>query len=135
MDEKSFAIIKNPVASPDEKFKIVRKLIVKEMPELEHKELRGMLSHIAHYHYKKHLEVSEEEIQLYDLLLKNQLNPNTVYRWLLLSRINNDLKRSINQGKLTQKQALRLNTERNQKKAINLSLQIINEARSIMLEL
>ncbi len=135
MDDKSFAILKNPVASYVDKIKIVREMILKEMPQLEKENLRGMFSHIAHYHYKKSLIVTETEMQLYDLLLKNQLNPNTVYKWLLLSKMSTDLKRSVNQGKLTQKQALRLNAERKQKKSINVGLQIINEARNIMLEL
>ena len=85
---------------------------------------------LAHYHYgknrrflacqKKDFLVHNKkksillglERNLYNLLISEGFNPFTVYRWLLLERMPDDLKFKLKQKEITQKKAVSLAFER-----------------------
>ncbi len=74
---------------------------------MESRDFLQIISKLAHYHYdKKKFIVLGLEKELYDFLIENSYNPFTVYRWLLLERVPDDLKFQIKQKKISQKKAI-----------------------------
>ncbi|MFH1408739.1 MAG: hypothetical protein ABIH34_02435 [Nanoarchaeota archaeon] len=59
---------------------------------------------LAHYHYnKKDFFLLGLEKDLYALLVENGYNPFTVYRWLLLEELPEDIRFQIRQRRMSQK--------------------------------
>lgn len=46
------------------------------------------------------------EKDIYNFLIENSYNPYTVYRWLLLEKVPEDIKFRLRQNEITQKQAI-----------------------------
>jgi hypothetical protein len=68
---------------------------------------------LAHYHYnKKKFILLGVERDLYNLLISEGYNPFTVYRWLLLEKMPDDLRFKLKQKEITQKKAVSLAFER-----------------------
>ena len=90
-----------------QKLESLRKRLYSRLPELESQDLYKIMSKLAHYHYdkKKYLILGLER-KLYDFLIENSYNPFTVYRWLLLEKIPEDIKFQIKQKELSQKKAV-----------------------------
>lgn len=64
------------------------------------------MSKLATYHYnKKKFVVLGEERKLYNFLVENSLNPFTVYRWLLLERVPDEIRFQLKNHLLSQKKA------------------------------
>ncbi|MCK5283671.1 MAG: hypothetical protein KAK00_09785 [Nanoarchaeota archaeon] len=90
-----------------QKLESLRKLIYSRLPQMESRDFLQIISKLAHYHYdKKKFIVLGLEKELYDFLIENSYNPFTVYRWLLLERVPDDLKFQIKQKKISQKKAI-----------------------------
>ena len=90
-----------------QKLESLRKLLDSRLPQMESQNLLQTISKLAHYHYnkKKYLVLGFEK-QLYDFLIENGYNPFTVYRWLLLEKVPEDIKFQIKQQKISQKKAV-----------------------------
>ena len=90
-----------------QKLECLRKLLYGRLPQLESQNLCKLIGKLAHYHYnKKKYLVTGLEREAYNLLIKNGYNPYTVYRWLLLERIPEDIKFQLKQKEINQKKAL-----------------------------
>jgi len=90
-----------------EKLDSARKLVEGRFPQLTGRHLDEMMSKLAHYHYnKKQFIVLGQERDVYDLLIKNSLNPFTVYRWILLEKVPEQVRFQLQEGRLSQKKAL-----------------------------
>lgn len=87
-----------------EKLESLRKLLNSRLPELEMRHLKEMMGKLAHYHYnrKDYLLLGVEK-EVYTLLIENGYNPFTVYRWLLLERLPEDIRFQVRQRKMSQK--------------------------------
>ena len=67
-------------------------------------DLDKTMSRLAHYHYhKKYGFLVGRDRDLYNFLIENSYNPFTVYRWLLLEKLPDDIKFQIKNKQLTQK--------------------------------
>lgn len=89
------------------KLNSTRNLINSRLPQLKEQNLCKIMSKIAHYHYdKKKFMLLGFERELYNLLRENELNPYTVYRWLLLERVPDDIRFQLKQQNISQKKAL-----------------------------
>lgn len=77
------------------------------LPQLESQNLCQIMGRLAHFHYnkKKYLIVGFER-ELYNFLIENSYNPYTIYRWLLLERLPEDIRFQVKQQKMSQKLAL-----------------------------
>jgi len=96
-----------------QKLECLRKLLHSRLPQLESQNLCKMVSKLAHYHYnKKKYLIMGIEREVYNLLIENTYNPYTVYRWLLLERVPEDIKFQLKQQKLSQKLVLNKAFER-----------------------
>ena len=77
-------------------------------------------------------ELTANEKILYDYMLKNQLNPCTTYRWILATRIPNDIKEKLVKGMITVKKAMEISANRKRVKESNQGLLMMEELRTIM---
>ena len=90
-----------------QKLESLRKLMESRLTFPEGQNLCQIISKLAHYHYnKKQYFVLGFEKELYDFLIENSYNPFTVYRWLLLERLPEDIRFQIKQHKISQKKAV-----------------------------
>lgn len=96
-----------------EKLNEVKKVLKTRFPELEMRDLRSKMSEIAHYHYnKRNSMILGKDKEIYNILIKNSFNPYTVYRWLLLERVPEDIRFQLKEKQISQKKAFRLAMER-----------------------
>lgn len=115
------------------KIKKARELIESNFPDVVGDTLMTWLCHIGHYHYdKKKRMLSERELVLYDLLLRNGYNPSTVYKWFLITKVPEDILGRIRRQEISQKQALRMACNRRHLKEVNLGLQLMEAARAVI---
>ena len=90
-----------------EKLGTARKLLASRFPRLDMQNLDKLMSQLGHYHYnKKKFFVIGESKEIYNFLIENGLNPYTVYRWLLLERLPEDIKFQIKEKQVNQKNAI-----------------------------
>ncbi len=106
------------------KLSSVRKLVKSRFPEENMQNVKEF-SKLAHYHYdKKHFMLIGKEREFYDFLIENSYNPYTVYRWMLLENIPEDIKFQLKENRINQKQALSKAFERRQENDTSLALSI-----------
>jgi hypothetical protein len=95
------------------KLSSVRSLINSRLTLIDSRHLLELMGKLAHYHYNKKKSILLGiERDLYNLLISEGYNPFTVYRWLLLEKIPDDLKFKLKQKEITQKKAVALAFER-----------------------
>ncbi|MBD3303680.1 hypothetical protein GF343_00915 [Candidatus Woesearchaeota archaeon] len=76
-----------------EKLEQVKNLISEQWQETDFRNLAMLMGKLGTYHYnKRKIMLLGKERKLYHLLIENSYNPYTVYRWLLLERIPEDIK-------------------------------------------
>jgi hypothetical protein len=98
--------VKNPNMQKSfiEKLESLRTLLKSRLPHVDVQNLHEIMGKLAHYHYnKKDYLLLGVEKDLYALLVENGYNPFTVYRWLLLERLPEDIRFQIKQKKMSQK--------------------------------
>jgi len=95
-----------------QKIKIVREIIKEVFPKMEIEQLTQEVQFLANnWHGKKRktgIKLTRQQMVLYDLLLKNQYYPDTVYRWLLLATAPEDVKEKLRNQEISIKTALNL---------------------------
>jgi len=90
-----------------EKLKTLRNRLKEAFPTLDVHNLIKIMNKLAHYHYKKsQFYIIGMEKNLYNFLIENSYNPYTVYRWLLLEKVPEDIKFRLRQNEMTQKEAI-----------------------------
>ena len=90
-----------------QKIESLRNLVYSRLSQLDGQNLLKIMSKLAHYHYnKKKYMILGLEKELYNFLIENSYNPFTVYRWLLLEKVPDDIKFQIKQKKISQKKAV-----------------------------
>jgi hypothetical protein len=103
----------------------VRKLIVMRLPSIKVQNLFERMSKLAHYHYdKKRFLLIGEDRELYNLLVESSYNPFTVYRWLLLERVPEEVKWQLKNRQVSQKRAITLTLERRRETGSSLATDI-----------
>lgn len=85
-----------------EKVKKVREVVGDVYPLLSVEELAGIVGFLSnHWHGKKrkrNIKLTQQQLLIYDLLLKNGFNPATVYKWLLLATAPGDVREQVRDG-------------------------------------
>ncbi|OIO63014.1 hypothetical protein AUJ83_01910 [Candidatus Woesearchaeota archaeon CG1_02_33_12] len=119
-----------------EKVVLVKGIVKSTIPkliEVDDEELKLMFSHLAHYHRDDERNtLNETELILYDTLIRNDVNPATVYKWFCLTMMPNDLFHQLGTGRISQKRALMLNAKRRRDKEIAMGLEIMEIVRETM---
>lgn len=89
-----------------EKLVELRKKVSVRFPSVDMQNLVKIIGRLGHYHYnKRKFILLGNERQLYAFLIENSYNPFTVYRWMLLERIPEDIKFQLKQNMISQKKA------------------------------
>lgn len=90
-----------------QKLESARNKAYSRFPQLTGRDLCQIMGKLAHYHYnKKKYIILGLEKELYNGLIENSLNPFTVYRWLLLERVPQDIQFQLKQARISQKKAV-----------------------------
>lgn len=122
----------------------IRKDLIILFPEIEPDRLLSMFSHCRRYyegklHYgrrtskeKMPRNLSTSERILYDYLLKNNLNPSTTYRWFLATRVPEDIKQKLREGRISHKKAMQISANRRRVKESNSGLLMTEEINNIV---
>lgn len=85
----------------------LKKRLYSEFNWLGVRDLCEIMSKLGHYHYnKRKIMIFGEYRELYNFLIKNSYNPFTVYRWLLLEKVPENIKYQLKQKKISQKKAI-----------------------------
>ena len=105
--------------------KSFKKRVFSEFVWLESRDLCKLMSQLGHYHYnKKKIIILGENRDLYNFLINNNYHPFTIYRWLLLEMIPEDIKYQIKEGKLSQRKAISVAFRRRQETAQTISANV-----------
>ena len=92
-----------------DKLKSLRKKLAVRFPSMEMHDFEKVLSRIAHFHYaKKKGLIMGVHREVYQFLIGVGLNPFTVYRWLLLERVPEDIRFRLKEREISQKKAVSL---------------------------
>src|SRR3989344_7523203 len=87
----------------------LKNTVEKDMGKLPDLVLFQMVQKLANkWHYpktRKGIALTKEEAQLYEILLSNKYNPSTVYKWLLLVKVPQEMREKVKHGLVTQKEA------------------------------
>lgn len=76
-------------------------------------------------------ELTAIERQVLDFLFKNNLNPCTTYRWFLATRIPDDIKTKLAEGKISHKKALLIASNRKSNADSSKALLMMEELRTL----
>lgn len=116
-----------------EKLNHLRKQLGSRLPLLNMQNLDKMMCQIAHYHYNKKgtLLLGDEKI-IYLFLIENDYNPFTVYRWLLLERVPEDIRFQLRERRISQKKASRLAFKRRHETISTLGKEIIEDGLNLI---
>ena len=115
------------------------------LPEIEGDRLIAMFSKIRTYYmhkkkgvpmgrkgWKGYRDLTINEKILYEYMLKHNLNPSTTYRWFIATRLPEDIKDKLQNGKVSLKVAMNISANRRRVKISNQGLLIMEEIRTIM---
>ena len=123
---------KNMHSSFLKKLEELRNLLEKSFPDEDMRNIK-MMSKIAHYHYnKKRFMLLGTERKLYNFLVENSYNPYTVYRWMLLEKLPEDIKFQIKQNQISQKNAISKAFQRNHETSSGLALSVKDYGLSLI---
>lgn len=103
----------------------LKKRLYSEYSWLEGRDLVKLMSKLGHYHYnKKQFILLGEDRDLYNFLMDSGFNPFTVYRWLLLEKVPEDIKYQLKENKLSQRKAISEAFKRKQETSETISLSV-----------
>ncbi len=109
----------------------VRKIFLAIDSEFDMSRFSLFLGQLGQYHYKRNCMLLGKEKQIYNTLIENSYNPNTVYKWSLLERVPEDVKYQLKHGFIGQKRASKLSMRR--RRDTESSLQIDVRKRGLVL--
>ena len=116
-----------------EKLNHLRKLLMSRFPAFNMQNLTKSMCQIAHYHYnKKSTFLLGEEKAIYTFLVENSYNPFTVYRWLLLERVPEDIRFQLRERRISQKKACKMAFTRRHETSSSLGGEIITEGLNLI---
>jgi len=108
-------------------------LLVVRFPSLDVRSLTEKMSKLAHYHYnKRNFLIMGEDRELYNFLIENSYNPFTVYRWLLLERVPDEIKWQLKNRQISQKRAITLTIERRTETGSSLAADIKSQGMKLI---
>ena len=121
----------------------IREKINVIVPEIDGERMLAILCHIRRdfenkYFYGRRgrtdikLELTANERLIKEIILKDRLNPSTVYRWFLASRIPSDVMYKLRHGMISQKKAYEISVNRKSKQKSGDSVILMENMREII---
>ena len=103
----------------------VRNKLFLRFPQVEKYDFCRLMGKLGVYHYnKRKFFLLGLEKDLYNFLIENSYNPYTVYKWLLLEKIPEDIRFQLNERQISQRKAIKLSMERKRETDSELSKSI-----------
>ena len=113
------------------------KLIQEKVPYYANAgDLYSALIRVSKYYYgRRSTNLTENEMMLYDMLLKHNICPDTAYQYLRLYMVPDNVKERFRNGKLTRKQILSLGMNEVRRSRIQKFLSVVRDGRRLFEEL
>lgn len=111
-----------------EKLEAFVKLAKTVIPEATDEEIYRMGDHLARFQNRERSVLSDNEKVLYDLCVRNSINPTVLRVWIRCNRLPEDLKVKIRQNRITLKKARDEMRDRNKNKD-QLAQEILHDIR------
>ena len=92
-----------------EKLKDVREIVRNVYPNLDVEELKVITQFLAnkwHGNKRKNVKLTQKQMCVYELLLKNGHNPATVYKWILATSSPKEIRDKLRNNKISLRDAL-----------------------------
>ncbi len=115
-----------------EKLSLVKKELTSRFPDTDMRHLTETLGKLAHNQYSKKAILLGETKELHQFLIGKGYNTYTVYRWLLLERLPEDIKYQIKQKQISQRKAVSVAHTRKYETMEELNEDIRNMALSLI---
>lgn len=111
--------------------------IKREVPYYNNEgDMYSALIRLAKYHNgRRATELTENEMVLYDFLLKINIHPDTAYYYLRLYMVSDDLKARYAKGKISRQQIAKFGSNEVKRLRIRKFLSIITDGRKLFEEL
>lgn len=111
----------------------VREFLKNAFQEHEDEQIMDMLCHVAHFQYDdRKRALTEDEMVMYKLLVTNGYNPQACYKWLLATIIPEDLKKRVDNKRITYKQAMRMKANVRKRLEAEAGLKILMMTRELI---
>jgi len=127
----------------------VKEQLKQILPEVEENRLIPILGHCRrHYegnlYYgrrvsnpedkakRKKIELTQNERIVYDYLLRNKINPSTIYRQFLATRVPEDIKEQLENGNISYKKAMETSYNRKRVRECKIGFDMLEEMRIIV---
>jgi uncharacterized protein YjaZ len=108
-------------------------LIKSHIGEISGDDLLTILCHLHHHHRDRRREpLTEKEMIVYDIILKEGLNPHSVYAWFCASKTPEDVRKRIEKGKIDLRQAEKLGRRQIQKERAIKGIEFLRECRALV---
>ena len=106
------------------------KQILKDIEDIKDSTtIKGCTLHIWHYKLNRRDSLSNLERLVYEVLLKHDLHAKTVYEWFLLEDLPPHIKEKLISGKISMKDASKMNNSWKRMISTRAGKEIINEIR------
>lgn len=116
------------------------------LPEIEQERYIQMLGHIYWYHrnkreYRERIRgkfgklraLTQAEIIMLDFLLKNNINPKTIYKWFMVCRLPEDIQTKLRNNEITSVvEARKIATNRMRQRDSNAGLLMLEEINGVI---
>lgn len=115
------------------KLSSLRNLLKSRFPKLDVQKTMECMGRLAHYHYnkRKYLILGSEK-EVYNFLIEEGYNPYTIYRWLLLEKLPEEIRWQVKQQQISQKNAFSEAYKRKQETTESLTSSIIDYGLSLV---
>ncbi len=104
------------------------------VPEAKPEEIRKMVRRVSRWEYGEVKKLSEQELEIRDIILSSAIRPATVFKWLLTGIVPDDLRDKIEQGTITLVQAGRLHLNRQHQVRAAAEIRLMESARAVVRE-
>jgi hypothetical protein len=88
-----------------ERVKYVKEILRSAVQGLSDRDILGIVLQLEHYRQGRRKEIGPLHRTVYDVLLKHELCPKTVYTWLLLERAPSHVKDKLRDGRVSMRNA------------------------------
>ena len=106
-----------------------------QIGEVSGDELLTILCHLHHhYRHRRNEPLTEKEMLVYDLMLREGLNPHTVYSWFLAAKAPSDVEQRLKEGKISIQQAQKLGRNEVLKEQARKGIEFLRDCRNLAME-
>lgn len=130
---KTAILRKNGIISAEQTINLIKKRI----PFFNYEgDLYTSLIRVSKHHYRnRKTPLTENEMKLYDLLLSENLCPDTIYGYLKLYMVSDDVKKRFEQGKISKKQLHQIGLNEIRRLRVQKLLSVLVDGRKLFEEL